>query len=140
MEALDGLVALDGELKGFIDDMPPNDRAFSEMTRRLDAQKAVLASEKLVFAAGRSGPSIDRPRQIGSASPSLGPEEARTLDLEPEWIPAHLLEEEADAGRGRRFAWIAAAILLLILVGTAALYVAGLATLPLGALPFLGGE
>ncbi len=140
MEALDGLVALDGELKGFIEDMPPSDDAFSEMTRRLDAQKAVLASEKLVFAAGRSGPSLAKPREIGPSAPVAEPEVGRTLNLETEWVPAHLLEEEERAGRGRRFAWIAAALLLLILAGAAALYMAGLATLPLGALPFLGGE
>src|SRR3546814_5591924 len=39
MEELDCLVALDGEIKGFIEDMPPADAALHEMTRRIDAQK-----------------------------------------------------------------------------------------------------
>lgn len=140
MEALDGLVALDNELKGFIEDMPPADNALSEMTRRLDAQKAVLASEKLIFAAGRSGPSLARPKDVAPPAPIAEPDAPRTLNLEPEWVPAHLVEEEKEAGRGGRIAWIAAAFLLLILAGAAALHLAGLATLPINALPFLGGE
>ena len=151
MEALDGLVALDGEIKGFMEDMPPTDGALDEMSRRLDAQKAVLASEKLVFAAGRAGPSLARRNEIAPSPPVAEPEVARSLNLppsgtepqqaEPEWIPAYLLEEEEKAtGRGRRFALIAAVMLLLILAGAAALYMAGLSALPLGALPFMGGE
>ena len=140
MEALDGLVALDGELKGFIEDMPPADEALTEMARRLDAQKAVLASEKLVFAAGRSGPSLARPKDIAPPAPVAEPDAPRTLSLEPEWVPAHLVEEEDEAGGGRGVAWVAAALLFLILGGVAALHLAGLATLPISAIPFLGGE
>src|SRR3546814_5011313 len=89
MEALDCLVALDGEIKGFIEDMPPADAALHDLTRRIDAQNAVLASEQLVFAAGRVGTGL---RHRGDAAPAppppvAEPEVARSLNLaaaEPE--------------------------------------------------------
>src|SRR3546814_13200218 len=66
MEALDCLVALDGEIKGFIEDMPPADAAPHEMTRRTASQNAVPAPEKLVFPARRVRPG---PRPRGAAAP-----------------------------------------------------------------------
>ena len=147
MEALDGLVALDGEIRGLIEDMPPAHETLIEMSRRLDAQKTVLASEKLVFAAGRAGPSLARPREIAPPPPVAEPELAKSLNVAPaepdadaEWVPAYVLAEEGKTRRGRRFAILAAVVLILILAGGGALYVTGLATLPFDALPILGGE
>src|SRR3546814_13121021 len=72
------------------------------MTRRIDAQKAVLASEKLVFAAGRVGPGL---RHRGDAAPAPSPpvaepEVARSLNLaaaepEPERIPAYMPDRKS---------------------------------------------
>src|SRR3546814_2165188 len=97
---------------------------------RIDAQKAVLASEKLVFAAGRVGPGL---RHRGDAAPAPSPpvaepEVARSLNLaaaepEPEWIPAYMLEEKKVAPRIGRIALITFAMLLLIAGALAALHI-----------------
>src|SRR3546814_11437238 len=99
------------------------------MTRRIDAQKAVLASEKLVFAAGRVGPGL---RHRGDPAPAPSPpvaepEVARSLNLaaaepEPEWNPAYMLEEKKVAARGRRIALVNLPTLLLLAVVLAALH------------------
>src|SRR3546814_17775674 len=112
------------------------------MTRRIDAQKAVLASEKLAFAAGRVGPGL---RHRGDAAPAPSPpvaepEVARSLNLaaaepEPEWIPAYMLEEKKMAPRIGRIAPLTFVMLLLIAGALAALHIFGGNNLPLAAIP-----
>src|SRR3546814_12518873 len=90
---------------------------------RIDAQKAVLASEKLVFAAGRVGPGL---RHRGDAAPAPSPpvaepEVARSLTLAaaesaPDWIPASSRGGKKVTPRTARIALTSFAMLLLHLV------------------------
>jgi hypothetical protein len=122
MEALDDLVALDREIGGFIGDPP--DPELSEMARHLDSQKTVIASEKLVFAAGKRGPAIAPGSQI---TPPAMPAE---IEPGPEEIAAYAdpvadfyTEEESAPRRTWRVLGILA--LALVAVGlAAALYLA----------------
>lgn len=124
MEALDGLVALDGEIRGLIEGMPAADGAFAEMARRIDDQKAVLASEKLVFAAGTTGPALARPAPVVVAlAADPGSPEGRSLDRpsedeaaappEADWATVCAREAEEQAPPpGRRIRLAVTALLL----------------------------
>jgi hypothetical protein len=136
LEALDDLVAIDSEIRGLVEDMPING-TLGEMARRLDDQKAVLASEKLIFAAGKTGPALAPKAEIAPAPlPTLEAEAVRSLKLPsqpdgetaPEWIPAYLMEEEKTSRKGR-FALMALGALLLIPGGAAAVHFLGLVSL-----------
>ena len=116
MEALDGLVALDGELSGLIGDMPPPGAEYSALARRLDDQKVALASEKLVFAAGRAGPALAR----ASSAPAYTEIPSPPAPEEAEFFA----EEDEKPARGARWIALAATILLLLALGAAGAYYA----------------
>lgn len=116
MEALDGLVALDREIGGFIGEPP--DPELSAMARRLDGQKTVIASEKLIFAAGKRGPTI----APGSRVPS--PPAPAEVEPGPEEIAAYAapyIEEYPNEEAAPRRAWrvLGLAVLLIVAIGMA---------------------
>lgn len=129
MEALDGLVALDREIRGFMEEMPPPDPEFSAMARRIDDQKMAIASEKLIFAAGRRGPAIAsgteaRMRLEPVAEANVGRSlnrSATPFEPAPETGPC---EYHADEEPARRIPWAAilAALLVLLLGAVAAIF------------------
>ncbi|MGS1018317.1 hypothetical protein [Allosphingosinicella humi] len=122
MEALDDLVALDREIGGFIGEPP--DPELSEMARHLDSQKTVIASEKLVFAAGKRGPIIAPGSQV---PPPATPAE---IEPGPEEIAAYadpMAGLYADEEAVPRRTWRILGILFLTFVAlglAAALYLA----------------
>jgi hypothetical protein len=127
MEALDGLVALDREIGGFIGEPP--DPELSAMARRLDGQKTVIASEKLIFAAGKRGPTIAPGSKVAApATPAEiepGPEIAAYADPNAGFYA----DEEAAP---RRLWWtLGVALLLIVVIGmAAALYLSSTNQLP----------
>jgi hypothetical protein len=61
LEAIDGLVDLDGEIASFIADMPPVSVAVNELREIagwIDEQRAAIASEKMALACGTDGPAM----------------------------------------------------------------------------------
>jgi hypothetical protein len=133
MEALDGLVALDGEIRELVGAMPAEAEPLREMTRRIDDQRSAIASEKLVFAAGRRGPALARHAEP-AAEPAPVLEEAAAPDaseaydaLEEAW------QEEAweESGRRRAPALILALLFMVAAIGAATLHLAGIDASPL---------
>ena len=118
MEALDGLVALDGEIRDLVG-MMPTEAPLREMTQRIDAQRSAIAYEKFVLAAGRAGPALAR-----NGDPSPVSEPAPLLDEVPEDREAY---EEAGAETGRRHtaALILALLFFVAAIGAATLHWAG---------------
>lgn len=103
MEALDGLVALDGEIRDFIGEMPPQDAASAALARSIEAQKSAIASEKFLLAAGKSGPALAR------QPPPPGPEV-------PDFIGEPVPDEVVPAPRHRR---VTLAVILFFLLAIA---------------------
>ena len=127
MEALDGLVALDGEIRELVCAIPAEAEPLREMTRRIDDQRRAIASEKLVFAAGRRGPAL-APQGELTAEPAPLEGEAAAHDA---YEPNGPQEEETEAevweeSRGRRGpALILALLFMVAAIGAAALHFAG---------------
>jgi len=81
LEALDGLVQLDGEIAILVDDMPPPDHSVRDLDaigRWIEDQKRILASEKLTLISGADGPGMrSAPAPLadtGKPEPEPGPE------------------------------------------------------------------
>lgn len=110
MEALDGLVALDGEIRDFIEDMPPKDAAAEALGRRIDAQKTAIASEKFILAAGKRGPAL---------APAPPPPEPAAPEV-PDFIGAEVPDETAPAP-GHRRAVVAVLLFFLLMAAVAAI-------------------
>jgi hypothetical protein len=122
MEALDGLVELDGEIRELVGAMPAEAESLREMTRRIDDQRRAIASEKFVLAAGRAGPAQARnTNPVPVAEPALPPDEA------PEHCEASDAYVEADGETGGRHtaALILALLFLVAAIGAATLHWAG---------------
>jgi hypothetical protein len=128
MEALDGLVALDREIGGFIGEPP--DPELSAMARRLDGQKTVIASEKLIFAAGKRGPTIAPGSKV--AAPATPAE----IEPGPEEIAAYAdpnagFYADEEAAPRRLWRALGVALLLIVVIGLAAvLYLSSTNQLP----------
>lgn len=116
MEALDGLVALDREIGGFIGEPP--DPELSAMARRLDGQKTVIASEKLIFAAGKRGPTIAPGNRV---PPPAAPAEVEPGPEEIAAYAAPYVDEYPDEEAAPRRAWrvLGLAALLIVAIGMA---------------------
>ena len=121
MEALDGLVALDGEIRDFIGDIPPHDAASAALARSIDAQKSAIASEKFMLAAGKSGPAI-APQPV-PAAPEV-----------PDFIGEAVPDEVVPAPRYRRAALAVILFFLLAIALVATLSATGVLPLFEGAL------
>ena len=133
MEALDGLVALDGEIRELVGAMPAEAEPLREMTRRIDDQRRAIASEKLVFAAGRRGPAL-APEAEPTAEPAPLLEEAAALDpCEPYAAQEEASEAEVweESGRRRAPALILALLFMVAAIGAATLHLAGIDASPL---------
>lgn len=124
MEALDGLVALDRELSGFISEMPAPDSEYSAMARRIDAQKSSVASEKLIFAAGTRGPTIAQGLAAEAAAVPTLRQSANPEETASE-IEAYEYHEEPSA-RQTPWATILSALVVVAAATFATLYVVGM--------------
>lgn len=134
MEALDGLVALDGEIRELVDTMPAEE-PLREMTRRIDDQRSAIASEKFVLAAGRAGPALAR-----NADPAPASEPASLLDeVSEDWEADEKAGEETE--HRRTAALILALLFLVAAIGAATLHWAGIdgGTLPERLQAWMGG-
>ncbi len=87
VEAVDGLVDLDGEIASFIRDMPPADVAMREMDEIcswIDQQKRAIASEKLALGCLTDGPDVRRkgPMSVMPGDRAGGEEDGTALELD----------------------------------------------------------
>lgn len=137
LETLDSLVALDGEIRGLVQGLPAADGIVADMARRLDDQRSALASEKLVFAAGRSGPALAPGEPETHGRSLVKPAADREPDREPETNDLWAIEDTPPSRPSRRLGMVVAGLVLLLLGIAAASYwlrIDGLADLALGSI------
>ncbi|MEA1015136.1 hypothetical protein [Sphingosinicella sp. LY1275] len=136
IEALDGLVALDGEIRELVGTMPAEAEPLREMTQRIDDQRSAIASEKLVFAAGRAGPALARnidPAPVSEPTPLLD-------EASEDW---EAYEEAGEETAHRHTAALILALLFLVAaIGAGTLHWAGIGggTLPERLQTWMGGR
>jgi hypothetical protein len=99
LQTLDELTLLDRRIGDLLDDLQVDPRDAWPDARRLEHQHRALAAEKLVLAAGASGPDvtaisdhwIDPTPPPPDSAPAAGPAEASTREISPHLIAAGLL-------------------------------------------------
>jgi hypothetical protein len=113
LQALDELTLLDRRIGDFIDDLPVDSDDVWADARRLEHQHRALAAEKLVLAAGTSGPGVTAISNQWIDQPQAAPA-VDTRHAAAEEIPAEPRARDVSPHL------IAAVLLLLMLAGAAA--------------------
>lgn len=83
LETVDELVAIDGCLRDFIQDMSAPDDTFAEFAREVEQQRASLVREKLTLVAGKTGPAVRQDQPEWVEPPVPAPEAAVEEDTPP---------------------------------------------------------